>query len=198
MVDAPPSRLAVPDDRAILLAVLLEAFRADPFWVHFMPDPDQPGFAAPDGLDACMQADVDAYITHGHCHRIDDSAVALWAPPGIRADDEDLANAFGRHADPALTEAALPQFLELGERRPDTPHFYLHLIAATDAARGGGLGTILLRRVLDVCDAEGIPAYLEASTLRSAALYERHGFETIARVEFAPGVVLHPMLRPGA
>jgi hypothetical protein len=38
------------------------------------------------------------------------------------------------------------------------------------------------------------PAYLEASILRSAALYERHGFTRIATIDFAPGVALYPML----
>jgi len=31
--------------------------------------------------------------------------------------------------------------------------------------------------MLDRCDREGTPAYLEASSERNRALYERHGFE---------------------
>ena len=33
-----------------------------------------------------------------------------------------------------------------------------------------------MKPVLDVCDREGIPAYLESSTDRSRMLYERNGF----------------------
>ncbi len=36
-------------------------------------------------------------------------------------------------------------------------------------------------------DAEGIPAYLEASTVRSRALYERHGFEVTGEFNFPSG-----------
>lgn len=192
------SRHAVPADHGTLLTVLVEAFLADPFWAHFMGDPDRDGFSRTEALGDCMNAEIEAHLTHGHTYLVDDRAAALWTPPGIRADEEGLVEQFGRHGDDARLEAAMPTFLEMVEWRPDEPHFYLHLIGARDTARGLGLGSVLLQRVLDVCDAEGIPAYLEASTSRAAALYERHGFEEIATVTFAPGVALHPMLRAPA
>ena len=43
-----------------------------------------------------------------------------------------------------------------------------------------------LAEVLDRCDDEGIPAYLEASTERSRALYLRHGFEVLNEIRM-PG-----------
>ena len=72
------------------------------------------------------------------------------------------------------------------------------MIGARSDARGQGLGSLLLEHVHAVCDREGIPAYLEASTPRSAALYARHGYEELDVIEFTPGVVLRPMLRPPA
>ena len=36
-----------------------------------------------------------------------------------------------------------------------------------------------MRPVLERADADGMPAYLEATTLRSRALYERHGFRLL-------------------
>ena len=39
-----------------------------------------------------------------------------------------------------------------------------------------------MRRTLDRCDAEGAPAYMEASSERNAALYERLGFTTAREV----------------
>ena len=58
---------------------------------------------------------------------------------------------------------------------------------------GWGLGAALLRPVLDRCDAEKIPAYLEASSPRNRALYERHGFEVTE--EFAVGRGSPPVWR---
>lgn len=195
---APTTRHADPADVDTLETVLTEAFLADPFWAHFMPDPAREGFAREASLRDCLIAEIDSYLRHGHTYLVDDRAAALWTPPGITADDEKLVEQFGIHGDNALLEAALPQFLEIGAWRPEQPHFYLHLLGARDRSRGQGLGSVLLDRVLAVCDAERTPAYLEASTLRAAALYERHGFEHLAAIDFAPGVTLHPMLRTPA
>ncbi len=37
----------------------------------------------------------------------------------------------------------------------------------------------VLTPILERCDAERLPAFLEASTTRNRALYERHGFVVI-------------------
>lgn len=193
-----PSRIADPSHTDVLIATLVEAFRTDPFFVHFMPDPDRPGFALESALGDVMTAEVASYLNHGHSHIIDDRAAALWTPPGIRSNDDALGEAFGRHVAPELLEAAFPLFMEMEECRPSVPHFYLHMIGARDRARGQGLGSVLLERVTALCDEEGRAAYLEASTPRSAALYARHGFVETAAIEFAPGVALRPMVRDPA
>ena len=40
--------------------------------------------------------------------------------------------------------------------------------------------------MLDRCDDDGIPAYLESSSIRNQALYYRHGFEVIEELNW-PG-----------
>lgn len=192
------TRHANPTDSDDLLTSLVEAFSTDPFWVHFMPDAQRPGFAALPGLTAAMTAEVAAYLTHGHTYIVDGQAAALWTPPGIHSNDDALNAAFGAHVAPELLEAALPLLIEMAECRPAVPHFYLHLIGARDTARGKGLGSLLLERITRICDAEGQPAYLEATTPRSAMLYARHGFVETSTIEFSPGVTLYTMLRDPA
>ena len=109
-----------------------------------------------------------------------------------------MSGFFGARAIPERMEAAIPHFIEMAEWHPDEPHFYLQFVGARATARGQGLGSLLLERVLRICDAESIPAYLEATTPRSAALYARHGFEQLTTIRFADGVSLLPMLRPPA
>ena len=46
------------------------------------------------------------------------------------------------------------------------------------------------------CDRERLPAYLEASSERSAALYERLGFRTTSELRVAGSPLLRLMLRP--
>jgi GNAT superfamily N-acetyltransferase len=48
--------------------------------------------------------------------------------------------------------------------------------------QGKGVGGALMRPVLDHCDAEGIPCYLESSKERNIPFYRRHGFEVVEEV----------------
>jgi RimJ/RimL family protein N-acetyltransferase len=62
--------------------------------------------------------------------------------------------------------------------------------------QGRGLGSALLRPTLDHCDQESLPAYLEASSERNAALYERLGFQLTNELRIASSPPLRLMLRP--
>lgn len=67
------------------------------------------------------------------------------------------------------------------------PHYYVRALGVATRFQGQGLGTALLRRTLDHCDQEGMPAYLEASTERSAALYQRLGFVHLGELRVPDG-----------
>ena len=88
----------------------------------------------------------------------------------------------------AVGFADLPRLLRLfnlmESKHPHERHYYLPVIGVHPDWQGRGLGTALLRPVLDRCDAEGMPAYLEATSPRNRACYERAGF--VAREEFSP------------
>jgi ribosomal protein S18 acetylase RimI-like enzyme len=75
----------------------------------------------------------------------------------------------------------------LESNHPDEPHYYLPFIGIDPEWQGRGLGAALMRPILDRCDKGGIPAYLEATTPRNLALYERHGFEVTEEFQFAKG-----------
>jgi ribosomal protein S18 acetylase RimI-like enzyme len=71
-------------------------------------------------------------------------------------------------------------------KHPRTPgHWYLPIIGVAPAWQGRGYGAALLRPLLERCDTERTPAYLEASTPRNRALYERHGFEVLEECSYA-------------
>ncbi|MEY9988465.1 hypothetical protein ABIE67_000497 [Streptomyces sp. V4I8] len=64
------------------------------------------------------------------------------------------------------------------DRHPvDRPHWYLGYIGVVPVYRSHGVGSALLRHVLEVCDKQALGSYLEASSERSAKLYGRHGFQ---------------------
>jgi GNAT superfamily N-acetyltransferase len=114
---------------------------------------------------------------------------ALWMPPGtwhlsVWAQLRLMPATIGvLRGDSARLLRALT-FIE--GKHPRSPgHWYLPMIGVTPAWQGHGFGAALLRPVLERCDRERTPAYLEASTPRNRALYERHGFEVVEECRYA-------------
>jgi ribosomal protein S18 acetylase RimI-like enzyme len=123
-------------------------------------------------------------------------AAALWFPPGLEPDG-DAIMAHLEASVPADRLGALAGGMKLqGSLHPEEPHWYLPWIGVRPEAQGRGLGSALLDLGLARADAEGLPAYLEATSRRNAALYARHGFEVQAIVEAEdyPEIIL--MWRP--
>lgn len=126
-------------------------------------------------------------------------ATALWTihPGGTPADppgyEKALRSITGEHY---ARFRALDQVF--ADSTPTMAHHHLALLAAAD--RGRGLGSQLLRTYLSWADRQR-PArpmlHLHASSLRSAQLYSRHGFEPDDAVEIpgSDGVLVFPMHR---
>jgi GNAT superfamily N-acetyltransferase len=114
---------------------------------------------------------------------------ALWMPPGTwqmspLAQLRLLPSVFRAMGADALRLLRALTFIE--RKHPHSPpHFYLPIIGVTPAWQGRGYGAALLRPALDRCDAERLPAYLEASTPRNLTLYQRHGFEVVEECRYA-------------
>jgi GNAT superfamily N-acetyltransferase len=75
------------------------------------------------------------------------------------------------------------------------PHYYVRDVGVLPSRQGQGLGSALLRPTLERCDREGLPAYLEASSERNAALYERLGFRVTRELRVGGSPPLRLMLR---
>ena len=122
----------------------------------------------------------------------DGLAAALWSPPGPWR----ISTVQSLPLFPTMVKACranLPRtmrMLALMEKHHgthDEPHFYLPFVGVDPSAQGRGLGTALLTTVLDRCDEERIPAYLEASSPGNQALYFRHGFTVIDELTWPGG-----------
>jgi GNAT superfamily N-acetyltransferase len=68
-------------------------------------------------------------------------------------------------------------------------------VGVVPEATGQGRGSALLEPMLQRCDAERLPAYLEASGEDNARLYARLGFEPRDEIEIFEGVRVRPMWR---
>jgi GNAT superfamily N-acetyltransferase len=96
--------------------------------------------------------------------------------------------------------ARLPQatglLTRMESRHPRQPHHYIPFVGVTPGRQGAGIGTRLMQPTLDHCDQDQLPAYLEATTERSAALYARLGFEQVGELRYGATEPLRLMLRP--
>lgn len=84
---------------------------------------------------------------------------------------------------------------EYASFRPHYPHWYLTDLAVDPGSQGLGIGSALLRDRLAKVDADGLPAYLEATTPASRRLYERHGFAYVDTIN-PEGPSAFAMVRP--
>ena len=92
--------------------------------------------------------------------------------------------------------ARLRRYFAIEWRHLRGPHYYVRDVGVLPSMQGHGLGSALLRPTLERCDREGLPAYLEASSERSAALYERLGFQITRELRVGGSPPLRLMVRP--
>jgi GNAT superfamily N-acetyltransferase len=193
-VGVPAIRRAVLADLPILVTILAVA----------LSDTDIARWLVPDQAErAVVYRRYFALVTpwfvdHGLTYVTDDgTGAALWArldgrfEPDIADYDRRLAEACGRatarfiHLDAAMHAA-----------HPDLPHDYLAFLAVDPESQGRGIGTALLRAHHDPSDRDALPAYLEATGRRNAALYQRHGYIPAKPFPVGDGPCLFPMVRP--
>ncbi len=83
------------------------------------------------------------------------------------------------------------------ERHLSEPHYYVRWVGVRPRLQGQGIGSAMLSSTLERCDSAGLPAYIEASSQRSAALYARFGFVHQGVLQLPDGgPAVWPMRRP--
>jgi GNAT superfamily N-acetyltransferase len=171
-------RKATPEDIHRIAPALAEAFSSDPPMMWFTPEEE----GRVERLVPYFHALVGRlHMPHGEVWVSDDPVgAAAWVKPGAwpfsmwtrRGVILAELRTFGRHP------IRVSRGVEAIERNhPAEPHWYLEFIGVERSGHGQGTGSALLRPMLERCDAEDVPAYLNAGSPRSRELYRRHGFE---------------------
>src|SRR5690349_4854510 len=205
-------RRAGAGDRDVVVKVLDEAFQQDPVSSWVFPDPEYRRRTH----GRLMGAFLDSALAEGYVDMAEDgSAVALWLSVPAHEDGDAAAREDGDAAahgggdeggdgpaefrelvDPANERVEQIARLLDASHPKGAAHEYLMLIAVSEEVRSQGMGTALIGPVLERCDREGVAAYLEASSMRSRALYERLGFVFTGRtVDLPDGPRMWPMWR---
>ena len=140
---------------------------------------------------------VDAYLSHGETYTdASVSGAALWASP-----DTDPLSAKPVYAERlnAIAGVDAPRLFEVVElleaHSPHERHYHLQFLGVRPERQGAGLGGALMAPMLQRCDRDGMPAYLEATSDRNRALYERLGFRARGDIPLPGGPALWRMWR---
>jgi GNAT superfamily N-acetyltransferase len=138
------------------------------------------------------------FFDHGTVYVTNDrSAAALWTrtdgkfEPDIADYERELARACG----PAFGQFVQLE-LDMHTAHPgDIRHDYLAFLAVAPHRQSQGIGSRLLQAHHRLSDQDRLPAYLEATGRRNAALYTRHGYVEAEPFHIGDGPPLYPMLR---
>lgn len=190
-----PMRKATQGDLKRLATVLAQAFYDDPVFGWLMPSDTR----RLERLRRFFAIELRHFaLPHGRVWASEDLlGAALSTPPGRWRVPPRAALSQGPLFGMRLARAT--RLLAAIERRHlREPHYYFAVIGVQPAMQGKGIGSALMRPTLERCDRERVAAYLEASSERSAALYERLGFQVTYELQVAGSPPVWLMRRPAS
>jgi GNAT superfamily N-acetyltransferase len=186
---------ATTRDLPELSVTLAEAFFTDPIFSWWIPEEHRRKEILPDFFRVIGEATLAGEQVY---RSADGAGAAVWMPPGGQPTEEEtvelaprLGAATGEYAGTLFEMLAL-----MDEKHPKEPHFYLFLLGTRPPFQSQGIGSALLRAVLDGCDETATPAYLEASSEGNKRLYLRQGFEVTDELHLRDSPTAWCMWRP--
>jgi GNAT superfamily N-acetyltransferase len=187
--DGSDVRNVVPSELPTVVQALARSFYDDPVFSWITPNAAVRLARLERGFDLYARR---IWLAHDEAYTTDRLiGCAFWMPP----DTWHLPMTAQLRMLPAMAAMArgdLPRLMRvlnaMEAKHPHERHWYLPLIGIAPEWQGRGFGAALLRPILERCDREELPAYLEASSPRNRALYERHRFKVLEemRVKDSP------------
>ena len=180
-------RRATKGDVTAMAAQLARTFLDDPVTSHIFRNEARREAGLRAFFGTQMRAD---YLPFGGCYTTEGySGSAIWAPAGKPmltglAGVMTMVSVLPYVATNLVTTLRLLNLVE--SMHPHEPHWYLATLGTAVDAQGKGVGGAVMAPVLEHCDREGLPAYLESSKERNVPFYRRHGFEVVEEVSL-PG-----------
>ncbi len=173
------TRKVVPADIPQVAAVMARAFDDDPFANWFAAQDKRRAARIYTFMELALTKLTlryrEVYTTRAF------EGAAFWNPPGTWKmnlfQQLLLTPSFARVATWRRVPKVIQGLDAVEKKHPHKPHFYLLALGVEPTLQGRSVGTQLIAPVLERCDREGIPAYLESSKERNVPMYERNGFK---------------------
>ncbi|MCB9672719.1 MAG: GNAT family N-acetyltransferase [Alphaproteobacteria bacterium] len=170
------------------MRLLAAAFADDAVTQHFLRQDDRNADATARFFTLALERQS---LPFGEVTHIDHAATALWVPPGRWQlgwrDQLALAPEIVRIAGFTGIPRALRGLAAMERHHPAEPHMYLVFLGTHPDHRRQGLAGTLMRAMLERCDREGLPVYLENTKATNEAWYRNHGFEVAHDIPLGPG-----------
>jgi len=183
-------RKATAADLPDVTDTLALSFYDDPVFMWWIDD----GSRRRQLLPGFFGAVAKSYLAYDQIYAVDEGvSAAVWAPPGAE-DDEELPTVLGEVVE-EYAERLFEIFGLMEKKHPAEPHYYLFLLGTRSEWQGCGLGSSLMAPVLETCDRDRVPSYLEATSERNKQLYLRHGFDVTDEIRLPDGPTMWPMWR---
>ncbi|MDG9667019.1 GNAT family N-acetyltransferase [Hahella sp. CR1] len=178
-----------------IIESLAEAFYADPTMVYLFPDHEKRMSRLKILISVVTKIIIQQrtmYADHTH------QSVCLWQQPCVSWQSlfyqELLCATLLYRLAPAAKRIAQLHFVQQ-KNRPKYAHWYLFMVGTKPAVQGRGLATGLIKPVLQHCDQQGLPVYLECSK-ETISFYLRFGFRVYKEATIKNELTLYSMLRP--
>jgi GNAT superfamily N-acetyltransferase len=181
----------VPGEAHAAVVALARSFHDDPLFNFLIPDPLRQARAALTFMHSAI-ADAQPFGEIWVARRSGALAgCATWLPPGryprgvvretqyISRDMRSVSRLGGRF----LVGTRLQTAMQRAHHKLKVPHWYLVLLGADPLYQRQGAGTALLAPVIESCDREGVPAYLETQKEDNVPWYHRFGFEVTEEIQ---------------
>ncbi len=181
-------RRATPADVPAIAHAMARAFAEDPLMTWVLPEGDG-RVRRLEGWFAAVYRRVG--LRHLEVYTTDPvMGAAEWAPPGRWRLPRRTALAtmpFTLRWLGAGTWRLTTAMGLLERRHPTQEHWYLGGLGTDPDHQRRGVASALLRPVLDRCDTEGLPAYLETQKAANVPFYASHGFAVADEVDVPDG-----------
>lgn len=190
-------RKAGSADSSPLVAMLARAYYDDPLYRWCFPD-DSQRLEQLRQLVALFGLQIFGYE---ETHTTDGTrGAALWLPPDkwrmCPVTKVGVVHGLLTTVGVRVLPRALRTLYLMQSKHPHEPsHYHLPFIGVEPQEQGKGIGTALLQPVLARCDLHGLPVYVEATTSRNVAFFERHDFEVTRQIALRGGPLIWPMWR---
>lgn len=180
--------------------VLGNAFAADPVMMYIFPDAAN----RPQRIAGIMHLALKTYGSQGLVQTVDGGrCCAVWQCPSPSKPSliDLVVNAIeGLFKLRSCVERASNVQAAMSAAHITQPHWYLAILGTEPDCRGpwqGGesLASRLMNSVLQTCDEQQLPAYLESSNWNNITFYKKHGFKITQELTLPQGPSLWGMIR---